>query len=35
MISKEFIEVEPGVKIHIRDWGKGKPIFLIPGWPFQ
>lgn len=35
MFSKEFIEVEPGVKVHIRDWGKGKPIVLIPGWPLS
>jgi pimeloyl-ACP methyl ester carboxylesterase len=35
MITREFIEVEPGVKIHIRDWGNGKPIVLIPGWPLS
>jgi non-heme chloroperoxidase len=35
MITHEFIEVEPGVKVHIRDWGKGKPVVLIPGWPLS
>lgn len=35
MKSKEFIKIEPGLKVHIRDWGDGKPIVLIPGWPLS
>ena len=31
----EFIEVEPNVHLHIRDWGKGKTIVFIPGWPLS
>lgn len=30
-----FIEIEPGVKLHVRDWGSGKPILFIHGWPFS
>ncbi|MBF0546033.1 MAG: alpha/beta hydrolase [Candidatus Riflebacteria bacterium] len=29
----EFIEIEPTVHLHIRDWGIGKTIVFIPGWP--
>ena len=28
-----FIEVEPGVKLHVIDWGEGQPVVLIPGYP--
>jgi non-heme chloroperoxidase len=31
----EYIEVPPGVRLHVRDWGQGKPIVLIHGWPFS
>jgi pimeloyl-ACP methyl ester carboxylesterase len=31
----EFVEVEPHVCLHIRDWGKGKTIVFIPGWPLS
>ena len=30
----ELIEIEPKVRLSIRDWGQGKPIVFIPGWPF-
>lgn len=33
MYGKEYIEVEKNVFLHIRDWGHGKPIVFIPGWP--
>lgn len=33
MQKEEFIKVEPGVSLHVRDWGGGKTIVFIPGWP--
>ena len=33
--AAEFIEVEPNVKLHITDAGKGRPIVLIHGWPLS
>ncbi len=30
-----FIEVEPGVEIHVQDWGEGRPIVFVHGWPFN
>ena len=32
---EEFIEVEPNVKLHVTDLGKGKPVVLIHGWPLS
>jgi non-heme chloroperoxidase len=31
----EFVEVEPGVKLHVTDLGDGKPVVLIHGWPLS
>ncbi|OFY52157.1 MAG: alpha/beta hydrolase [Bacteroidetes bacterium GWF2_41_31] len=31
----EYIEVEPNVRLHITDAGKGSPIVLIHGWPLS
>jgi pimeloyl-ACP methyl ester carboxylesterase len=31
----EYIEVEPNVRLHITDAGKGRPIILIHGWPLS
>lgn len=31
----EYIEVEPGVKLHVTDLGNGQPIVLIHGWPLS
>jgi non-heme chloroperoxidase len=28
-----FIEVEPGVRLHVIDWGEGPPVVLINGYP--
>ncbi len=28
-----YIEVEAGVRVFVQDWGKGKPIVLVHGWP--
>jgi len=30
-----FIEVDPRVSIFVQDWGKGKPIVFIHGWPLN
>ena len=35
MPTDEFIEVEPKVSLNIWDWGKGKTIVFIPGWPLS
>lgn len=35
MHNNEFIKVDSSVRLHIRDWGKGKPIVFIPGWPLS
>jgi pimeloyl-ACP methyl ester carboxylesterase len=34
-VGKEYIEVEPNVRLHITDAGEGRPIVLIPGWPLS
>lgn len=31
----EYVEVEPGVKLHVTDLGDGQPIVLIHGWPLS
>jgi len=31
----EYLEVSQHVRLHVRDWGQGQPIVLIPGWPFS
>lgn len=28
-----FVETRDGVKLHVKDMGKGKPVVLIHGWP--
>lgn len=30
-----YLEVEPGVKVFVQDWGTGKPIVFIHGWPLS
>lgn len=30
-----YIEVEPNVRVFVRDWGVGKPIVFIHGWPLN
>jgi non-heme chloroperoxidase len=32
---KEFIKVEPNVRLHVTDLGEGKPVVLIHGWPLS
>ena len=34
-VGKEYIEVEPNVRLHVTDAGEGRPIVLIPGWPLS
>jgi pimeloyl-ACP methyl ester carboxylesterase len=31
----DFIEVAPKVKLHVKDYGEGKPVILIHGWPLS
>lgn len=31
----EYIEVAPGINLHVRDWGVGRPVVLIHGWPLS
>lgn len=31
----EYVEVEPNVKLHITDSGRGRPIVMIHGWPLS
>ena len=31
--SSEYIEIDDNIFLHIRDWGQGKTIVFIPGWP--
>jgi len=31
----EFIEVEKNVRLHITDYGEGRPVVLIHGWPLS
>ena len=30
-----YVEVSPGVNVYVEDWGSGKPIFFIHGWPLS
>ena len=30
----QHIDINENVRLDVRDWGKGKPIVFIPGWPF-
>jgi pimeloyl-ACP methyl ester carboxylesterase len=30
-----FIEISQGVRLNFSDWGTGKPLVLIHGWPFD
>lgn len=33
MIHNSYIQMKDATLLHIRDWGQGKPIVFIPGWP--
>lgn len=33
--SSHYIEVAPHIKLYVRDWGSGKPILFIHGWPLN
>jgi non-heme chloroperoxidase len=30
----EFVKLGRGLRLHVRDWGEGKPIVFVHGWPF-
>lgn len=30
-----YIQVEQDVKLYVKDWGSGKPIVFLHGWPFS
>jgi non-heme chloroperoxidase len=30
-----YLEVEPGVRLFVQDWGAGKPMVFIHGWPLS
>jgi pimeloyl-ACP methyl ester carboxylesterase len=32
-VCGEYVKIEPKIRLNIRDWGKGKAIVFIPGWP--
>ncbi|HVP09952.1 MAG TPA: alpha/beta hydrolase [Phycisphaerae bacterium] len=31
----EYVQAAPNVRLHVRDWGNGRPVVLIPGWPLS
>nr|WP_315220515.1 alpha/beta hydrolase [uncultured Flavobacterium sp.] len=33
--SDKFIETEQNVKLYVKDYGQGKPVILIHGWPLS
>lgn len=35
LIRENYIKVENNLRLYIRDLGKGQPILLIHGWPFN
>jgi non-heme chloroperoxidase len=35
MNSDKYIETAPNVKLYVKDYGEGKPVILIHGWPLS
>lgn len=35
LVREEYIEVEPNVRLHVTDAGKGRTIVLLHGWPLS
>jgi len=29
---REFLDIAPNIRLHLRDWGAGKPIVFLHGW---
>ncbi|MCQ2010204.1 MULTISPECIES: alpha/beta fold hydrolase [Sporolactobacillus] len=34
-MAEHYFEVEPGIELHYRDEGSGRPLIFIPGWTFS
>ncbi|MCO7125410.1 alpha/beta hydrolase [Sporolactobacillus shoreicorticis] len=34
-MAERYFEVEPGIELHYRDVGSGRPLVFIPGWTFS
>ncbi len=30
----QYIEIDRNLRLDVRDWGMGKPILFVAGWPF-
>ena len=35
MILPDYVEVENNIQLHVRDWGQGRPVVFIHGWPLS
>ncbi|MFV8325556.1 alpha/beta fold hydrolase [Flavobacterium sp. ZS1P14] len=35
MATDKYIETAPNVKLYVKDYGEGKPVILIHGWPLS
>lgn len=35
LVREEYIEVEPNVRLHVTDFGEGRIIVLLHGWPLS
>lgn len=33
--TDKYIETAKNVKLYVKDYGKGKPVILIHGWPLS
>jgi non-heme chloroperoxidase len=35
MPTPDFLQIAPDISLHLRDWGDGRPIVFIHGWPLS
>ena len=35
MPTADFLDIAPNVRLHVRDWGAGRPIVFLHGWPLS
>ena len=35
MATDKYLETETNVKLYVKDYGQGKPVILIHGWPLS